>query len=141
MLHIRNGVYTHPETGDAAKKKREGKRERRSISRTECNERDVSEREGKRGILGKVRRGIWGKRGFRGERKGRTEDSEAGSRSMEVTWPAKPSGLSNFRLDTSRGLAATSLARVARTPLVCPILYLSETLPLSPRFRLFFFSG
>jgi len=50
MLRIRNGVYTHPETGDVAKKRREGRRERRSISRTECNERDVSERESKRGV-------------------------------------------------------------------------------------------
>lgn len=91
------------------------------------------------GILGKVRRGIWGKRGFRGEGKGRTEDSEAGSRSMEVTWPAKPSGLSNFRLDTSRGLAATSLPpRCTHPPPLPPFLSLScvrssTFLRLSPR--------
>lgn len=131
-------VYTHIRRPEMLPRRggREGAREEayhvQSATRETCRSEKASEAcTGGAGILGKVRRGIWGKRGFRGEGKGRTEDSEAGSRSMEVTWPAKPSGLSNFRLDTSRGLAATSLPRVARTPLSC--VRSSTFLRLSPR--------
>lgn len=130
MPHIRNGVYTHPDRRCCQEGKGRKTREKKHITyrvqreRERERKRNVSERESKWGSVGieKVRRGIWGKRGFRGEeREGRAEDSEAGSRSMEVTWPAKPSGLSNFRLDTSKALA-TSLPRVARVTLcVCPI--------------------
>lgn len=69
-------------------------------------ERDVLERECEREELtawGDSRRseGIYGVSAVFEEAGEGTKGSEAGSRTMEVTWPAKPSGLSNFRLDTS----------------------------------------
>lgn len=145
MPHIRNDVYTHPDRR-CCQKERKGKRGRRSVSRTECNERDVSERESKRGVYGRARafsrkcKGGFGENAvFETRARERAEDSEAGSRSMEVTWPAKPSGLSNFRLDTSRALA-TSLPRVARTPVRVsdPSPFRDFPSPFSRRFRFFF---
>lgn len=105
MPRIRNRVYTHPGQR-RCQAKEERKAERGRITYTVQRERDASERVCERDELvaqGYSRRceGVFGRSAVFGMAGEETKGSEAGSRTVEVTWPAKPSGLSNFRLDTS----------------------------------------
>lgn len=95
-------------------------------------------------ILEEVRRGgrgggVFGGNAVFGEAGEGTKGSEAGSRTVEVTWPAKPSGLSNFRLDTSSSSHFAYQPRVTFVPL-CSILHLSPSLSFTSH-PLFFFPG
>lgn len=131
MPRIRNRVYTHPD-----QRRCQGKEERRAergrITYTVQSDRDASERVCERDELvaqGYLRRceGVFGRNAVFGVAGEETKGSEAGSRTVEVTWPAKPSGLSNFRLDTSSSSHFAYQPHVTFVPL-CPILHLLPSL-------------